>query len=77
MSSNQEAVHPSRIQRIRQERGAILIFVALGLVVLIGMMGLAIDLGHAYVNKVPAPEYRGRERAGRSVGAEWYSGRES
>ena len=51
MPSNHQRVHPSRIQRVRQERGAIIIFVALGLVVLIGMMGLAIDLGHAYVNK--------------------------
>ena len=51
MPSNHQRVHPSRIQRVRQERGAIIIFVALGLVVLIGMMGLAVDLGHAYVNK--------------------------
>ena len=51
MPDNHQRIHPSRIQKIRQERGAIIIFVALGLVVLIGMMGLAIDLGHAYVNK--------------------------
>ena len=51
MRGNHDRVHPSRIQRIGQDRGAIIIFVALGLVVLIGMAGLAIDLGHAYVNK--------------------------
>jgi hypothetical protein len=51
MSSDQERVLSARDDRHRQERGAIIIFVALGLVVLIGMMGLAFDLGHAYVNK--------------------------
>ncbi len=35
----------------RSERGAILFIVAACLVVLLGFMGLAIDLGHAYNNK--------------------------
>ncbi len=35
----------------RSERGAILFIVAASLVVLLGFMGLAIDLGHAYNNK--------------------------
>jgi len=34
-----------------QQSGVILVFAALMLVVLLGMIGLAIDLGHAYVNK--------------------------
>jgi len=51
MLSVQELVPSRRHTGIRQEEGAIIVFVALGLVVLIGMMGLAFDLGHAYVNK--------------------------
>ncbi len=33
------------------ESGTIIVFVALSLVILIGMIGLAVDLGHAYINK--------------------------
>ena len=51
MLTDKVRVHSDRQERIGQERGAIIVFVALGLVVLIGMMGLAFDLGHAYVNK--------------------------
>jgi Flp pilus assembly protein TadG len=35
----------------RKENGAIIVFVALALVIMIGIIGLAVDLGHAYVNK--------------------------
>ncbi len=35
----------------RGEGGAIIVFVALALVILVGMIGLAVDLGHAYINK--------------------------
>src|SRR5688572_23642298 len=37
--------------KLRSERGAILFIVAACLVVLLGFMGLAIDLAHAYNNK--------------------------
>jgi hypothetical protein len=37
--------------KLRSEKGAILFIVAACLVVLLGFMGLAIDLGHAYNNK--------------------------
>jgi hypothetical protein len=37
--------------KLRSEKGAILFIVAACLVVLLGIMGLAIDLGHAYNNK--------------------------
>ncbi len=41
-----------RIHRlVRNERGSILVFVAVGLVVLLGMGGLALDSGWAYVRK--------------------------
>jgi Flp pilus assembly protein TadG len=37
--------------KLRSDKGAILFIVAASLVVLLGFMGLAIDLGHAYNNK--------------------------
>ncbi len=51
MLRDQERPLSAHHNGVREERGAIIIFVALGLVVLIGMLGLAFDLGHAYVNK--------------------------
>ena len=38
--------------KISDERGAILVFVAVSLVGIIGVSGLAIDLGRGYVTKV-------------------------
>jgi len=49
-SSNKVSATPGDA-RLRSERGAILFIVAACLVVLLGFMGLAIDLGHAYTNK--------------------------
>jgi hypothetical protein len=51
MAGNQRARFSGLGWRVRDERGAVIIFVALGLVVLVGMLGLAFDVGHAYVNK--------------------------
>lgn len=51
MMREQGGIVQGVFSRLRNEGGAIIIFVAVGLVVLIGMMGLAFDLGHAYVNK--------------------------
>ena len=39
------------VARARMQRGAVLPLVAIGLVVIIGVSGLGLDLGHAYVNK--------------------------
>ncbi|MEJ2342278.1 MAG: pilus assembly protein TadG-related protein, partial [Gemmatimonadales bacterium] len=39
-------------ERLSEERGAILVFVAVSLVGIIGFSGLAIDLGRGYVTKV-------------------------
>ncbi len=39
-------------RRIKEERGAILVLVAVSLVGLLGSAGLAIDLGRGYVTKI-------------------------
>ncbi|WP_305907144.1 pilus assembly protein TadG-related protein [Methylomarinum sp. Ch1-1] len=42
----------ARINKIpKKEKGAVLVFTALALVLLVAMAGLAIDISHAYVNK--------------------------
>ena len=46
-----KAIFQSFQSNTASEKGSILFIVAVCLVVLIGFMGLAIDLGHAYNNK--------------------------
>ena len=36
---------------LRKQKGTVIVLTALSLIVILGMIGLAIDLGHAYVNK--------------------------
>ena len=41
----------SQINPVQKENGAILVFTALALALMMGMAGLAVDFSHAYTNK--------------------------
>jgi Flp pilus assembly protein TadG len=51
MSNNNKSLSRIRGHFYSDQSGAILIIVAISLVILVGITGLAIDLGHAFVNK--------------------------